>query len=224
MKNILLILSLLISLTVFTQVSDSLNLNLTIVNPDTIPEVGAKVEVKFPNSTLKGTVDDQGKVDFRIPQGSSFELTVFQYDTIFPFGTISLDPNKPYSELNYGLTIQKVIYYIQTYDLNIHFKSNQSTVRIEDQKVLNQLVDTLNSNPSMTIEIAAHTDSDGGDDYNQLLSQKRASSVKLYLLNKGIAEVRITAKGYGEKQPIADNSTDEGKAANRRTEIRVITK
>tara|TARA_B100000809_G_C15043678_1_gene496506 strand:- start:190 stop:864 length:675 start_codon:yes stop_codon:yes gene_type:complete len=224
MKNFIVAITMLISLGVFSQPIDSLNFNLTIVNPDTIPEVGAKVELKFVTGTLRGTVDDEGKVGFRIPQGSTFDLTVLQYDTIFPFGTIALDPSKPYQEVNYGLTIQKVIHYIRTYDLNIHFGSNMSAVREEDKQILNQLVDTLNANPTMSIEIAAHTDSDGGDDFNQLLSQKRASSVKEYLIGKGIEEMRMTAKGYGEKQPINDNSTPEGKADNRRTEIRVITK
>lgn len=223
MKNSLKILFLFVSSSLFSQSLDSLNLKLTIVNPDTIPEVGAKVELKFNTNTLEGTVDDHGKVDFRIPQGSTFDLTVFQYDTIFPFGIIELDPNKPYEEVNYGLTIQKVIHFIRTYDLNIHFGSNQSTIRDVDQQVLNQLVDTLNANPTMMIEIAAHTDSDGSYDFNQILSQKRASSVKTYLINKGIEERRMTAKGYGEKEPVSDNSTEQGKADNRRTEIRVIT-
>ena len=115
------------------------------------------------------------------------------------------------------------MHYIRRYDLSIHFGSNKSTVREEDEQTLNQLVDTLSKNQTMRIEIAAHTDSDGADDFNQLLSQKRASSVKNYLISKGIAEMRMTAKGYGEKQPIADNSTEKGKAENRRTEIRVIS-
>lgn len=223
MKNIFKLLCLFISTGVFAQTSDSLDLKLTIVNPDTIPEVGAKVALSFPTDTLQETVNDEGKVNFRIAQGSTFGLKVYQYDTIFDFGTIALDPNKPYEEVNYGLTIQKVMHYIRTYDLSIHFGSNKSAVREEDEQVLNQLVDTLYKNPTMRIEIAAHTDSDGADEFNQLLSQKRASSVKNYLISKGIEEMRMTAKGYGEKQPIADNSTEEGKAENRRTEIRVIT-
>ena len=222
MKNFILSITMLISLSGFSQALDSLDLKLTIVNPDTIPEVGAKVELKFASETLKATVNDEGKAEFRIAQGSTFDLTVFQYDTIFPFGTIALDPEKRYAEMNYGLTIQKVVHYIRTYDLNIHFASNKSAVRKEDEQILNQLVDTLNANTTMRIEIAAHTDSDGGDDFNQLLSQQRASSVKEYLIGKGIEEMRMTAKGYGEKQPIQENTTQEGKAANRRTEIRVI--
>jgi hypothetical protein len=224
MKVLFKIIFLLLTFSLFSQSKDSLNLKLTIVNPDTIPEVGAKVELKFPTVVLKGTVDDQGKVDFRIPQGSTFDLKVFQYDTIFPFGTIALDPNKPYEEVNYGLTIQKIVHYIKTYDLNVHFGSNESRILPEDEQILNQLVDTLNANPKMSIEIAAHTDSDGADDYNQLLSQKRASSVKNFLIAKGVDEMRMTAKGYGEKQPLEDNSTEKGKAANRRLEVRVISK
>ena len=223
MKNIIKILVVLISSGVFAQAGDSLKLTLTIVNPDTIPEVGAKVELSFATDTIIETVNDEGKAEFRIAQGSTYGLVIYQYDTSFNFGTIALDPNKPYEEVNYGLTIQKVVHYLRTYDLSIHFASNKSAVREDDEQVLNQLVDTLYKNPTMRIEIAAHTDSDGADDFNQLLSQKRASSVKEYLISKGIDEMRMTAKGYGEKQPIADNSTAEGKAENRRTEIRVIS-
>ena len=100
MKKLFTILLVLAGLSAFTQSKDSLDLNLTILNPDTIPEVGAKVELTFPDHTIKETVDDHGKVKFRVAQGCSFDLIVRQYDTIFPFGTIALDPNQIYDEVN----------------------------------------------------------------------------------------------------------------------------
>ena len=222
MKNTFLLLLAFFSVSVFAQ-TKGVNLNLTIVNPDTIPEVGARVELTVEEGTTTGTVDDEGKVTFEIPQGSTFALKVYQYDTVFDFGATALDSTKIYDEINYGLTIQHVTHYIKTYELNIHFDSNKSAIRKADIPVLEQLVDTLRKNPTMRIEIAAHTDSDGGDDFNQLLSQRRASSVKSYLISKGISKIQMTAKGYGEKQPVAENSTEKGKAQNRRTEIRVIS-
>ncbi len=71
----------------------------------------------------------------------------------------------------------------------------------------------------LSVEIGGHTDSQGGDDLNLQLSQSRAEAVRSALLRRGLAEARISAKGYGEAQPIADNETAEGRAANRRTTI-----
>jgi outer membrane protein OmpA-like peptidoglycan-associated protein len=72
------------------------------------------------------------------------------------------------------------------------------------------------------VEIGGHTDNVGSDESNLQLSDSRAKSVVEYLVSKGIDASRLTYKGYGETQPIADNESDEGRAKNRRTEFRVI--
>ena len=74
----------------------------------------------------------------------------------------------------------------------------------------------------LRIEIHAHTDSMGEVAYNQSLSEKRANSVRDYMIGKGVAAERMVAKGYGETQPIADNGTRDGRAENRRVELKVI--
>jgi outer membrane protein OmpA-like peptidoglycan-associated protein len=71
----------------------------------------------------------------------------------------------------------------------------------------------------VNIEVAGHTDSRGSDAYNIKLSQRRAEAVRDYLISKGIAADRLSAKGYGESQPVADNATDEGRFKNRRVEL-----
>lgn len=80
----------------------------------------------------------------------------------------------------------------------------------------------LTDNPDVSIEISAHTDSKGSDEYNLQLSQKRAESVVQYLINKGINPERLIAKGYGESMPVADNETEEGRALNRRVEMKIL--
>jgi OOP family OmpA-OmpF porin len=70
--------------------------------------------------------------------------------------------------------------------------------------------------------VAGHTDSDGTADYNEGLSLRRATTVRDYLAARGIAESRLTVRGYGESQPVADNSTRDGKARNRRVVLRVV--
>ena len=87
---------------------------------------------------------------------------------------------------------------------------------------LDKLVELLQKNPTIKIEIAGHTDNKGDKKYNQTLSQKRAETVVNYIVKKGIAITRLTAKGYGDTTPIAPNDTEENKAKNRRTEFKVL--
>ena len=89
---------------------------------------------------------------------------------------------------------------------------------------LDKVVEFLNSNPSVEVEIAGHTDSKGGDDYNMNLSQGRAEAVVNYLIENGIEGLRLVAKGYGETVPLQSNETDKGRAFNRRVEFTVLKK
>jgi len=84
-------------------------------------------------------------------------------------------------------------------------------------------VATLLEEADITAEIAGHTDSRGADSYNQTLSEARANSVRTYLMSRGVAAARLTARGYGESEPIDTNGTVAGRAANRRVEFRVQT-
>jgi len=79
----------------------------------------------------------------------------------------------------------------------------------------------LLQNPNIRIEVAGHTDSVGNDAYNQLLSERRANTVRDFLISRGVPAERLTARGYGETDPIADNSTAEGRAQNRRVGLRI---
>ena len=87
---------------------------------------------------------------------------------------------------------------------------------------LDRVVKLLNENPAIEIEMSAHTDSRGSDEYNFTLSDSRARSVMEYILSKGIATSRITSKGYGETQPVVANDTDENRQLNRRVEFKII--
>ncbi len=78
--------------------------------------------------------------------------------------------------------------------------------------------------PAMKVQIAGYTDSVGSDAYNRQLSQKRADAVRTYLIDKGIEDNRVSARGYGKESPIADNGTDDGRAENRRVEFVVLSK
>ncbi len=103
----------------------------------------------------------------------------------------------------------------------VFFETNSAVILPTSQAVLNEAVTTLKDNPSIHVEVAAHTDSRGRDAYNMKLSDQRANSVMSYLTEHAIAANRMHAKGYGETKPIADNKTEEGRAKNRRVELRV---
>jgi len=75
---------------------------------------------------------------------------------------------------------------------------------------------------NIRVEIAGHTDARGSDAYNSKLSNQRAQSVMNYLTERGIAADRMSAKGYGESEPVADNETDEGRELNRRVELKIL--
>lgn len=84
---------------------------------------------------------------------------------------------------------------------NIHYDFDKATLRPESEKSLDQLIKTLNENPNITIELSAHCDYRGNDEYNERLSQRRAESVVNYLISHGIDQERLTPKGYGESRP-----------------------
>ena len=100
--------------------------------------------------------------------------------------------------------------------LQVKFDTNKATIRPESNEELDKFVQFMKDVPSARGELQGHTDSDGSDKANRSLSQRRADAVKAYIVSKGIDGARITTKGYGETQPIADNKTAAGKAANRR--------
>lgn len=101
----------------------------------------------------------------------------------------------------------------------VNFESGKSTLKANSYPNLNKIVEILTQNPELKVEIEGHTDNAGNAEKNMFLSQQRADVCKKYLMDKGIAESRITSTGYGDMKPIADNATKEGKAQNRRTEF-----
>ncbi len=104
---------------------------------------------------------------------------------------------------------------------NVFFETDSYLLKDESISELNKLTELLTINPTLSIEVGGHTDNVGSEEYNQVLSENRAKSVADYLLKKGIDISRITWKGYGLTKPIGDNSTEDGRAENRRTEIKI---
>ena len=104
----------------------------------------------------------------------------------------------------------------------VTFESNSDRLVVGASSILDDVTETLLKYPEITFRIEGHTDSDGAAAYNESLSTRRAQTVFDYLANKGVAENRMSVQGYGESQPIADNTTAAGKAQNRRVVLSVI--
>jgi OOP family OmpA-OmpF porin len=104
----------------------------------------------------------------------------------------------------------------------VYFDTNKATIKPMSFALLNDVAQAMQDNPKIKVEIQGHTDSQGDDKFNLKLSQRRAESVRTYLIKKGVSSDRMTSKGYGENVPIADNRTSDGRAQNRRVEF-VIT-
>lgn len=98
----------------------------------------------------------------------------------------------------------------------ILFDFDKATIKSEYRGLFDNAINVLKRNPGLTVQIQGHTDSRGSERYNQRLSERRASAVKQYLVNHGISSSRLTTRGFGELQPVDSNSTDAGRAHNRR--------
>jgi outer membrane protein OmpA-like peptidoglycan-associated protein len=148
------------------------------------------------------------------------------FAAVQPFSTVGRENS---DTLTFALSLKKMEKN-KAYTLNnIYYEFDKADLTPASKLVLDTLYDILKENPQIVIELSSHTDSKGSDKYNLDLSQKRAESCVNYLINdKGVAKERVTAKGYGETQPVAPNNKpdgsddEEGRAKNRRTEFKII--
>jgi OOP family OmpA-OmpF porin len=102
----------------------------------------------------------------------------------------------------------------------VNFESNKAILLENSKQILDRVAASLLAHPDVKVEVAGHCDATGTDEYNLKLSRARANTVRDYLSSKGIPAAQLTVKGYGESQPITDNKTAEGRAKNRRVELK----
>jgi outer membrane protein OmpA-like peptidoglycan-associated protein len=122
-----------------------------------------------------------------------------------------------------GATVERVGEGIKvTFASGILFDVNKSDLRPEAKENVVKMAEILNKYPDTNILIEGHTDSDGAEEYNQKLSERRTGSVSYFLAQNSVASSRVNTMGYGESQPVADNATPEGKQANRRVEVAIM--
>src|SRR5690606_19604354 len=132
-------------------------------------------------------------------------------------------PSRPGPESNQGCPViaKEVIDKINFAAKNVFFSTGSSKLMAKSHKSLDEVAKLMLADETLKMQIDGHTDSQGSDELNQNLSEKRAASVLDYLVSKGVDASRITSAGYGETKPVADNNTAAGRAKNRRTEMTV---
>lgn len=133
-------------------------------------------------------------------------------------------PNTPGPKSNKGCPVieKEVIEVLKTAFDNLEFEVAKDVILAGSFTSLDELAGVLMKKPTWKLEISGHTDNAGDDESNLILSKKRAEAVKNYLVSKGIDATRFVINYYGETKPIADNSTTEGRAKNRRVEMKVV--
>ena len=104
----------------------------------------------------------------------------------------------------------------------IYFETGKAIILPKSYSILNSVAQAMKDYARISVEVQGHTDSDGSAAYNRKLSDQRANSVRQYLIDAGISEERLQAKGYGEDKPIDTNATPEGKERNRRVEFKIM--
>ena len=127
-------------------------------------------------------------------------------------------PNEVGAQENFGCPIKKEVMF--SFD-NILFETGKATIKAESFAILDKAVDILKENPRHFVRIGGHTDNQGKAAANQALSENRAKACLDYLISKGIGKDRVTSLGYGDKAPVGDNKTLEGRVKNRRVEFRL---
>jgi outer membrane protein OmpA-like peptidoglycan-associated protein len=104
----------------------------------------------------------------------------------------------------------------------VHFATNKHEILSDSFPLMDQVAQVLRDYPKIQVRIEGHTDSVADDDFNMKLSQRRADACREYLMKAGITAERLTAVGFGETMPIASNTTEKGRSANRRVEFNIV--
>ncbi len=169
-------------------------------------------------TSLKINTDEKGKFEVLIPINNTYSLRYKTFTTDQDYTKLTISDDK---DATYEVRIK--IDPPKSFILdNVYFDTGKSSLKSSSFRALADLVEVLKLKINMFIEIQGHTDNVGSEESNLKLSQDRADAVKNYLVNKGISNDRITSIGYGQSMPIDYNSSEEGKAKNRRTSLKVI--
>lgn len=178
---------------------------------------------KINEREYQGLTDDDGKFNIRLPAGDSYEIFILGFKDAESYNVLEILPLKGNEFYKNPFKVDIQFQPSKTFVLeNCNFETGKAMLAPESYVVLDELVTYLNRKEDQRIEIGGHTDNVGSAANNFKLSTERAHAVRSYLIAKGINETRLEAMGYGMTDPIEENSTTQGRAQNRRTEVKVL--
>jgi outer membrane protein OmpA-like peptidoglycan-associated protein/tetratricopeptide (TPR) repeat protein len=154
-----------------------------------------------------------------LPNNKEYSLNVSKKGYLFYSENFSVEKNKVGKPIILEVPLQKIAVGKKVVLKNIFFDTNKYDLKSESVAELAKIIEFLNENSKVEIELSGHTDNVGDDNYNLNLSQNRAKAVFDYLKINGIDAARLSYKGYGKASPVTENTTEEGRANNRRTEF-----
>ena len=176
------------------------------------------------NKTLsKVQTNEQGQYLITLPVGKDYAFNVNRKGYLFYSDNFLLSQKEPDSVYQKNIPLQPLEAEATIVLNNIFFDVNKYDLKPASEAELDKIVQLMEENPTLKIQIAGHTDNQGKPADNLVLSNNRAKTVVSYLINKRIAAGRLSFKGFGETKPVADNGTEEGRARNRRTELKVVS-
>jgi outer membrane protein OmpA-like peptidoglycan-associated protein len=199
--------------------------DVTVTDMKGQPRKGEEVIFRGEKSgkIFTGLSDAKGKLKQLLPPGDSYYVSVKSISDTSKYTIITVPALAEDEYFTEPFWVNIKFDPPRHYRLdNVHFDFDKATLRSDSYTQLTELLEYLQRHEEIKIEIAGHTDNVGTDAHNLKLSQDRANTIRNYLIGKGIKATRLTAKGYGATMPVADNSSEEGRRLNRRTEVRIF--
>ena len=189
-----------------------------------LPSTVELIDLASTQTISKVQTDETGNYLITLPVGKDYAFNVNRRNYLFYSDNYSLKDKSPDSTYLKNIPLQPIEVNAAIVLKNIFFDYNKFELKPESQVELDKLVQLMNDNPAVKIQVEGHTDNIGNAAENLRLSENRAKSVMNYLVSKSIKPERMLAKGFGATKPVADNSTEQGRGQNRRTEIKIIGK
>jgi len=169
--------------------------------------------------SFSGVTNTEGKFQILLPKGETYSVRYKNFSETVDYNKIELPAQAGKYIVDVFIKYQPSKVFVLD---DVHFDTGKSTLKTSSYPALDDIVEVMKLKPNMKIEIGGHTDNVGEPQSNMRLSKSRANAVKNYLISKGINASRLTAVGYGETKPIADNNTNDGRQENRRTEVTIL--
>ena len=189
-----------------------------------LPSAVELINLSSAQTISKVQTDEEGNYLITLPTGKDYAFNVNRKGYLFYSENFFLKTSG--NDTTYTINIPLIPIEVNASVVlkNVFFDVNKAELKPESMIELDKVVQLLKENPTIKIEIDGHTDNVGKPADNLTLSNNRAKAVINYFLYKGVAADRLSSKGFGETKPVADNTSEQGRAKNRRTELKVVAK